>query len=91
MADPINRKLSSRAVLKADMEEFINRELVPVVERLRLALSSILGMQKSGEGDPEGVVEAPVGSIYQRTDGGAGSSLYVKETGGSTSAGWAAK
>jgi len=36
---------------------------------------------KSGAGSPEGVVTAPVGSIYSRTDGGAGTSLYVKESG----------
>lgn len=91
MVDPINRKLSSKAVDQEYLLDFVNKELVPVVERLRLALSALLGTVKSGEGDPEGVVEAAVGSIYQRTDGGAGSSLYVKESGGSTSTGWAAK
>ena len=35
-------------------------------------------------------VSAPVGSLFQRTDGGAGTSLYVKESGTGT-AGWAAK
>ena len=44
----------------------------------------------SGAGTPEGVVTAPVGSLFSRTDGGAGTSLYVKETGvGAT--GWVAK
>jgi len=43
-----------------------------------------------GEGSPEGVVTAPVGSIYLRSDGGAGTSLYIKET-GSGNSGWAAK
>lgn len=42
----------------------------------------------SGAGAP--AVSAPVGSIYQRTDGGAGTSLYVKESGTGTS-GWVAK
>jgi hypothetical protein len=42
-----------------------------------------------GTGDPEGVVEADPGSIYRRTDGGAGTTLYVKET-GSTPTGWVA-
>lgn len=91
MADPINRKLSSKAVDKDYLLDFVNKELVPTVERLRLALSALLGTLKTGEGDPEGVVEAPVGSIYQRTDGGAGTSVYFKESGGSTSAGWQAK
>jgi len=44
----------------------------------------------SGTGIPEGVVTAPVGSLFSRTDGGALTSLYVKETGvGNT--GWVAK
>lgn len=35
----------------------------------------------SGAGSPEGVVTAPIGSFYSRTDGGAGTSFYVKESG----------
>jgi hypothetical protein len=44
----------------------------------------------SGSGSPEGVVAAPVGSLYSRTDGGAGTTLYVKES-GSANTGWIAK
>ena len=44
-----------------------------------------------GTGDPTGSVAAPVGSLFLRVDGGAGSTLYVKEGGGATAAGWAAK
>lgn len=44
----------------------------------------------SGSGSPEGVVPASVGSLYTRTDGGAGSTLYVKES-GTGSTGWVAK
>lgn len=44
----------------------------------------------SGAGSPEGAVTAPVGSIYTRTDGGVGTTLYVKET-GTGNTGWAAK
>ena len=44
----------------------------------------------SDTGTPEGVVTAPVGSLFTRTDGGAGTTLYVKESGvGNT--GWVAK
>lgn len=44
----------------------------------------------AGSGSPEGVKTAPVGSIFSRTDGGAGTSFYVKESGvGNT--GWVAK
>lgn len=44
----------------------------------------------TGTGSPESVVAAPVGSTYRRTDGGAGTTLYVKES-GSGSTGWVAK
>jgi len=44
----------------------------------------------SGSGSPEGVVTAEIGSLYTRTDGGAGTTLYVKESGVSN-AGWVAK
>ena len=44
----------------------------------------------SGAGTPEGVVTANVGSLFMRTDGGAGTSLYVKQS-GTGNTGWAAK
>jgi hypothetical protein len=43
-----------------------------------------------GAGSPEGVVAARIGSTYRRTDGGAGTTFYVKESGlGNT--GWVEK
>jgi hypothetical protein len=45
----------------------------------------------SGGGDPEGIISAPVGSLYMRDDGSAGSQFYVKESGSTDSTGWAAK
>jgi hypothetical protein len=44
----------------------------------------------SGTGSPQGVVEAPVGSLYLRQDGGANTTLYVKES-GTGNTGWVAK
>ena len=44
----------------------------------------------SGSGSPEGVLTATVGSIYTRTDGGTGTTLYVKES-GTGNTGWVAK
>lgn len=44
----------------------------------------------AGTGSPENSVTATVGSIYLRTDGGAGTTLYVKESGSGTT-GWVAK
>lgn len=44
----------------------------------------------SGYGTPEGAVKANVGSIFMRLDGGANTSIYIKET-GSDGNGWTAK
>ena len=44
----------------------------------------------SGTGSPNGAVTAPVGSLFTRTDGGAGTTLYVKESGAGNT-GWVAK
>ncbi len=44
----------------------------------------------SGSGTPEAAVAAPIGSLFCRTDGGAGTSLYVKES-GTGNTGWVGK
>lgn len=43
-----------------------------------------------GTGSPEGRETAPKGAVYIRSDGGPGTTLYVKETAGGKT-GWAAK
>lgn len=43
-----------------------------------------------GTGSPETVVTAPVGSLFLRTNGGAATTLYVKES-GTAATGWVAK
>lgn len=45
---------------------------------------------RRGTGSPEGSVTAPVGSLYLRSDGGAGTTFYVKES-GTGNTGWVAK
>jgi Pectate lyase superfamily protein len=47
-------------------------------------------LHTSGPGSPQGVVTAPVGSVFLRTDGGAGTVFYVKES-GTGNTGWVAK
>lgn len=55
------------------------------------ALASLTSLyHRFGSGSPEGVVTAPIGAIYSRTDGGAGTSFYVKES-GTGNTGWVAK
>jgi hypothetical protein len=44
----------------------------------------------AGSGTPEGVVTASKGSIFMRTNGGAGTCMYVKET-STGNTGWVAK
>lgn len=44
----------------------------------------------SGTGTPEAVLTAPIGSTYQRYDGGAGTCFYVKEA-GAGNVGWVGK
>lgn len=46
---------------------------------------------RSGTGSPEGVVTGSVGDLWSRTDGGAGTCFYVKESGAATNTGWVAK
>jgi hypothetical protein len=46
----------------------------------------------TGAGSPNGHVVAAIGSLYLRTDGGAGTTLYVKESGSANSnVGWIPK
>jgi hypothetical protein len=63
-------------------------------ERVRISSAGIQinsgPIWASGTGSPEGVVTAGIGSIYLRTDGGASTSLYVKES-GTGNTGWTAK
>jgi hypothetical protein len=47
---------------------------------LRLGTTSVI-LVRTAAGSPEGVVVAPVGSLYLRDDGGASSTLYIKESG----------
>lgn len=46
---------------------------------------------KFGTGSPNSAVTGSVGDIYIRTDGGVGTTFYVKESGTGTNTGWTAK
>lgn len=52
--------------------------------------SAALTRIKGGNGSPETVVTAAVGSLYLRLDGGAATTLYVKES-GTGNTGWIGK
>lgn len=65
------------------------RNLERKVADLERLLVARTGTVLRGDGSPEGVVVAAVGTIWLRSDGGAGTVLYVKETGAGTT-GWSA-
>jgi hypothetical protein len=46
---------------------------------------------KQGKGTPESAVVGNVGDLFLRLDGGASTTLYVKESGAGTNTGWVAK
>jgi hypothetical protein len=65
-----------------------NLPLVSVAAR-RVDIGGFGAFIESGTGSPEGVLTAPVGSLWLRSNGGAGSTLYVKESGAGNT-GWRA-
>lgn len=80
------RRASSTELVVRDAGDTADRDL-----RLRtLKFGSGGPTSSAGAGSPEGAVTAPIGSTYHRTDGGAGTSFYVKESGAGNT-GWAAK
>lgn len=54
------------------------------------AINGLANLVRSGLGSPEGVVMAPVGTLYLQLDGGANTTLWIKES-GTSDTGWAAK
>jgi hypothetical protein len=60
------------------------------VNLLAVLIRQLQGHWRWGPGTPEGSVTAPVGTAYLRTDGGASTTLYVKES-GTGNTGWVAK
>ena len=62
-------------------------DVMRAVDNMRLILSKLPIFQ--GEGSPENNVAANIGSLYIRLDGGASTSLYIKEA-NTDSTGWRA-
>jgi hypothetical protein len=61
------------------------------LEQIALKLGELKQFIFWGTGSPNTVVTASVGAIFLRLDGGAGTSIYIKESGTSTNTGWIAK
>lgn len=67
-------------------EEAVQKNL----EKISLEWTDLKGRLFWGTGSPESAVTATVGALYLRTDGGTGTTLYVKES-GTGNTGWVAK
>lgn len=65
----------------------LSAQNLPYKEEAGRTIAEVL---RVGAGSPEGVVEAIPGTLYLNTNGGTGTTLYVKET-GSDATGWVAK
>lgn len=96
MVDVVRNRVRDKPLTNEDLLDTINREVLPLLAALRTALNALTALVSTeNEGSPEGVVTADQGSIYLRSDGGASTTLYVKESGGTgetaTSTGWVAK
>lgn len=85
--DPLNFPLAFKAWLLAYIQQELQLTQLtgykPVFSRPGVSFTS-------GVGSPNTVVTAAVGSLYTRTDGGAVTTLYVKES-GTGNTGWVAK
>lgn len=53
-------------------------------------LRDIVRLLRFGTGSPAGVVVANIGTLYLRSDGGASTTLYVKEADNGAATGWRA-
>jgi len=62
-----------------------------VVREMADELNPLIGYVFVGAGTPLNVIVANRGALFLRTDGGAGTSLYVKESGDGLATGWVAK
>ena len=64
-------------------------QINPALEDIRKIIRNTPIFQ--GVGSPEAVVSAYIGSLYLRLDGGASTTLYVKESNSGGNTGWVAK
>ena len=62
-----------------------------VLRELADELNPLVGYVIVGTGSPAGVIVANRGALFLRTDGSAGTSMYVKEADDGLASGWAAK
>lgn len=62
-----------------------------VIREMAQEINVLAGYVFVGAGSPETKIKANRGSLYLRTDGGAGTSMYIKEGGDGLATGWVSK
>lgn len=93
--DNIDLRLFAESGVCASNEIANNRDSVDATKLIALSRYALLPtsgtvINQKGVGAPEGSVISGVGGIWRRDDGGAGTTLYVKES-GTSNTGWVAK
>lgn len=80
------------AIIQPTRTQFLNADGTVRIEWTRYFNAVVAAATQilSGTGSPETIVTAVVGTLYLRTDGGVGTTLYVKES-GTGNVGWVAK
>jgi lysophospholipase L1-like esterase len=82
-------RLRAREVAKAICGALLPEVGALAADAIHLGTAGSAPAVLSGAGTPEAVHAAPVGSLYLRTDGGVGTTLY-KKTSGTGNTGWTA-
>ena len=60
-------------------------------ETIAQAFTDLRGLLFIGTGSPNGVITASPPALYLNLSGGAGTTLWIKETGSNTNVGWVGK
>lgn len=82
-------RLQDNPFLPSDLAGLV-RQLDALYRNIAQEVNRLGDQVKSGSGSPEGVLVAPVGTLYTDTAGGALTTLWVKES-GVAEFGWVAK
>jgi len=72
-------------------EKIYDQKVEEQFRRWRDVINVLIEYVHIGSGTPESVETGSVGHIFLRTDGGASTSIYIKESGTDTNTGWVAK
>lgn len=91
LAGPINSRRTVQLVTSEGETAALNGVRVGGPATTPATISTVGALIRSGNGDPETVITGSVGDLWLRLDGGANTTLYVKESGAATNTGWVAK